>query len=54
MVTDSAVVEILKEMDKIIKEPVSNEELANAKATYVGEFCNGFGKPATIARYALI
>ncbi len=25
-------------MDKIFKEPVSNEELSNAKATYLGDF----------------
>ncbi len=52
-VTDSSVVEILKEMDKIIKEPVSNEELSNAKATYVGNFVMALEQPATIARYAL-
>ncbi|MBD0851475.1 M16 family metallopeptidase [Maribacter arenosus] len=52
-VTDSSVVEILKEMDKIIKEPVSNEELINAKATYVGNFVMALEQPSTIARYAL-
>jgi predicted Zn-dependent peptidase len=53
MVTDSSVVEILKEMDKIIKEPVTDEELADAKAKYVGNFVLALEKPETIARYAL-
>ena len=53
MVTDSSVVEILKEMDKIIKEPVTDEELVNAKAKYVGNFVLALEKPETIARYAL-
>ena len=53
MVTDSAVVEILKELDKIIKEPVSDEELRDAKAKYVGNFVLALEKPSTIAGYAL-
>ncbi|MCP4977286.1 MAG: insulinase family protein [Maribacter sp.] len=53
MVTDSSVVEILKEIDKIIKEPVTDEELKDAKAKYVGNFVLALEKPATIARYAL-
>jgi len=53
MVTDSSVVEILKEMDKIIKEPVTDEELVDAKAKYVGNFVLALEKPETIARYAL-
>lgn len=53
MVTDSSVVEILKEMDKIIKEPVTDEELIDAKAKYVGNFVLALEKPETIARYAL-
>ena len=53
MVTDSSVVEILKEMDKIIKEPVTDEELNDAKAKYVGNFVLALEKPETIARYAL-
>jgi hypothetical protein len=53
MVTDSSVVEILKEMDKIIKEPVTDEELTDAKAKYVGNFVLALEKPETIARYAL-
>ncbi|MBT8307835.1 MAG: insulinase family protein [Maribacter sp.] len=53
MVTDSSVVEILKEIDKIIKEPVTDEELKDAKAKYVGNFVLALEKPSTIARYAL-
>ncbi len=53
MVTDSSVVEILKEVDKIIKEPVSEQELADAKAKYTGNFVMALEKPQTIANYAL-
>ncbi|MEX0287652.1 MAG: M16 family metallopeptidase [Flavobacteriaceae bacterium] len=52
-VTDSSVVEIMKEVDKIIKEPVTDEELKNAKAKYVGSFVMALERPETIARYAL-
>jgi len=53
MVTDSSVVEILKEIDKISSEPVTAEELANAKAKYVGNFVMALERPQTIANYAL-
>ena len=53
MVTDSSVVELLKEIDKISSEPVSAEELANAKAKYVGNFVMALERPQTIANYAL-
>jgi len=52
-VTDSAMVEILKEVDKIIKNPVTDEELKDAKAKYVGSFVLALERPETIARYAL-
>lgn len=52
-VTDSSVVEILKEMDRIIKEPVSDKELKATKAKYVGNFVMALEKPETIANYAL-
>ncbi len=52
-VTDSSVVEILKEIDKISSEPVTAEELANAKAIYVGNFVMALERPQTIANYAL-
>ncbi|MBT8205640.1 MAG: insulinase family protein [Eudoraea sp.] len=53
MVTDSSVVEILKEVDRIYKEPVSEKELKNTKAKYVGRFVMALEQPSTIARYAL-
>lgn len=53
VVTDSSVVEFLKEIDKIVKEPVSEEELANAKAKYVGNFVMALERPETVANYAL-
>ena len=53
MVTDSTVVEILKEIDKIAKTPVTDEELENAKAEYVGSFVLALERPQTIASYAL-
>lgn len=52
-VTDSAVVEILKEIKKITTELVSDEELKNVKAKYVGRFVTGVERPSTIANYAL-
>ena len=52
-VTDSAVVEIFNELKKIRTDLVSDEELKNAKAKYVGNFVMQIEKPATIARYAL-
>ncbi|NMH27034.1 insulinase family protein [Flavobacterium sp. SE-s28] len=52
-VTDSAVVEFLKEIKRIRTEPVSAEALNNVKAGYVGRFVMQVAKPQTIARYAL-
>ncbi|WP_430411460.1 M16 family metallopeptidase [Kordia sp.] len=52
-VTDSAVIEILKEIKKISTELVSDEELKNVKAKYVGRFVTGIERPSTIANYAL-
>jgi predicted Zn-dependent peptidase len=52
-VTDSSVVEILNEIDKMTSEPVSDEELANAKAKYAGSFVMALEKPETVAEYAL-
>jgi predicted Zn-dependent peptidase len=53
MVTDSSVVELLKEVDKIIREPVTEEELSNAKAKYTGSFVMALERPETVANYAL-
>lgn len=52
-VSDSSVVQILKEINRIKTEDVSDEALANAKAKYVGDFVLALEKPETIARYAL-
>ncbi|MDN3666213.1 M16 family metallopeptidase [Algibacter miyuki] len=52
-VTDSAVVETLKEIKRIKETPVTAEALANAKAKYVGDFVLALENPQTIARYAL-
>lgn len=52
-VTDSAVVETLKEINRIKTEPVEAEKLANAKAKYVGDFVLALERPQTIANYAL-
>ena len=53
VVTDSAVVEFIKEIKKIRTEKVSDELLANVKAGYVGRFVMQVQKPQAIARYAL-
>lgn len=52
-VTDSAVVEILKEIKRIRTEKVSEETLKNVKAGYIGKFVMDIEKPTTVARYAL-
>ena len=53
MVTDSAVVETLKEINRIKTEPVDTKNLENAKAKYVGDFILDLESPRTIANYAL-
>jgi predicted Zn-dependent peptidase len=53
-VTDSSVVEILNELKKIRTDLVTPEDLASAKAKYIGNFVMQIEKPATIARYALL
>ncbi|WP_299890287.1 pitrilysin family protein [uncultured Lacinutrix sp.] len=52
-VTDSSVVQALKEIKRIKTEPVSAEDLKNAKAKYVGDFVLALERPQTIANYAL-
>lgn len=52
-VTDSAVVEFVKEIKRIRTEKVSDENLKNIKAGYIGRFVMQIEKPQTIARYAL-
>jgi zinc protease len=53
MVTDSSVVEILKEIDRIATTPVTESELENTKAKYAGRFIMALEEPETIAGYAL-
>jgi predicted Zn-dependent peptidase len=52
-VTDSAVVEFFNELKRIKTELVSEEDLRNAKAKYVGNFVMQIEKPSTVAGYAL-
>ncbi|UYW00812.1 insulinase family protein [Flavobacterium agricola] len=52
-VTDSAVVEILNELNKIRNEKVTKTELDLAKAKYIGNFVIQVQKPETVAGYAL-
>jgi predicted Zn-dependent peptidase len=52
-VTDSAVVETVKEIRRIVAEPVEAEALSNAKAKYVGDFVLALERPSTIAQYAI-
>ncbi len=52
-VTDSAVVEFLKEIKRIRNEKVSDEVLNSVKAGYIGRFVMQIEKPQTVARYAL-
>ena len=52
-VTDSAVVEFLKELKRVRTEKVTDEVLNNVKAGYVGRFVMQVEKPTTVARYAL-
>ena len=53
-VTDSAVVEFVKEIKRIRKEKVTPEMLAGVKAGYIGKFVMAIEKPETVARYALM
>lgn len=52
-VTDSAVVEFLKEIKRIRTEKVEETTLANVKAGYIGNFVMEIEKPQTVARFAL-
>ncbi|REE27878.1 putative Zn-dependent peptidase [Winogradskyella pacifica] len=52
-VTDSAVIEALKEIKRIRTEPVDAQLLKDAKAKYVGNFVMALERPQTIANYAL-
>jgi|OpeIllAssembly_1097287.scaffolds.fasta_scaffold02942_2 predicted Zn-dependent peptidase len=53
MVTDSSVVEFMKEIKTFRDTKVTDEELKNAKAAYIGSFVMALENPATVASYAL-
>lgn len=53
IVTDSSVVELQKEINKIRFQKVTAEELKNSKAEYIGSFVMNVQKPSTAARFAL-
>jgi len=53
VVTDSAVVEFVNELQKIRTQPVTQAELDLAKAKYIGNFVMEIQKPGTIASFAL-
>ncbi|APG65591.1 peptidase M16 [Tenacibaculum todarodis] len=53
VVTDSAIVEIQKEINKIRYQKVTEKELQDAKEEYIGGFVMDVQKPATAANYAL-
>ncbi|MCB0519069.1 MAG: insulinase family protein [Saprospiraceae bacterium] len=52
-VTDSAVTEFLKEMNRLRNETVGNEELSTVKNVMTGNFARSLERPETVARYAL-
>lgn len=52
-VTDSALVELLKEMRKIVREPVTEDELQLTKNVMTGDFARSLENPQTIANFAL-
>ncbi|TRO64431.1 M16 family metallopeptidase [Christiangramia sabulilitoris] len=52
-VTDSAIVESLKEINRIKTELVDAEMLENAKSKFAGDFVLRLESPSTIASYAL-
>ena len=52
-VTDSAVSQILYEMERIRTEPVPSEELEKVKNYLTGTFALALEQPATVARFAL-
>lgn len=52
-VTDSAVTEIIKELERLRNEPVTEEELDLAKRYMAGSFARNLEDPRTAARFAL-
>jgi len=53
IVTDSSVVELMKEINTIRYKKVSEEDLKNVKEEYIGGFVMDVQKPATVAGFAL-
>jgi zinc protease len=53
VVTDSSVVEMMKEINRIRYQKITEAELKNAKAQYVGSFVINVQQPSTVAGYAL-
>lgn len=52
-VTDSAVVEFIYEINRLVEEGVTQEELDKAKANLAGSFGRSLESPSTIASFAL-
>lgn len=52
-VTDSAITEFLYEMEKMVNEPVSQDELDATIAYLMGSFSRSLERPQTIARFAI-
>lgn len=51
-VTDSAITQILFELDKITNEYVKDEELSLTKSSMAGGFARSLEQPSTVARFA--
>jgi Predicted Zn-dependent peptidases len=52
--TDSALVEVLYEINKIRQHPISEQELKDAKAFFAGDFGRSLESASTIASYAIM
>ena len=52
-VTDSSVVAFLDEISNFRNKLVTENDLANAKAKYIGSFVRSLEQPSTVARFAL-
>lgn len=52
-VTDSAVYQMVAEMNRIVNEPISMDEINRTKAEITGAFARSLEDPGTIARFAI-
>jgi zinc protease len=52
-VTDSSLTEFLYELNRIVKEPVSPEDMLLAKSSMTGNFAQSLESPQTIANFAI-